>query len=363
MARDIRRMIVAEALAQGLDPRAVLAVAAGEGGFVNRAGDVGDLSGGGSYGPFQLYTQGALPGRFRGKPKQADAWAWSQQGVKYALGRMVAAGAGGLKGSKAVEAIIRKFERPANPDASVRNALARYGDTKFDPEAIKQRAGQAFAQGPAGVVRGPSPAQAQASRQQQVATLLQMSQATVAGDFNTSNALMGQLFQARKSLFESTQQVQAAEVSARSTGGSSVPQGAGATFNVSDPTMQKILQVADAQIGKPYVWGAESPQEGGFDCSGLIDWAYRQAGIKLPGRLTTQTAIKQGISVKGKPYQPGDWIITKGGGHMVMYVGNGQVIAAPRTGEVVRYQPASDFDGNILDVRRVNVRRAAGRRG
>lgn len=108
-----------------LDPRAVLAVARGEGGLVNRPGDVGDLAGGGSYGPFQLYTKGALPAQYRGRPAAADQWAWSPAGIDYALGRMASVGAGGLTGASAVKRIISKFERPADPTTSIRNALAR----------------------------------------------------------------------------------------------------------------------------------------------------------------------------------------------------------------------------------------------
>jgi cell wall-associated NlpC family hydrolase len=355
----MRNTIMREALALGLDPRAVLAVAAGEGGLTNRAGDIGDQ--GRSFGPFQLFEGGALPKKYRGKSQQADAWAWSPAGIRYALGRMASVGAAGLSGPQAVETIIRKFERPANPDASVRNAVGRLDQPGFRPQDMRGRAAQAFAGGPAGIVRGPSPSQFQAFKQQQVAGLLQMSQNTISGDPNANWQIMGQLAQGRRELFAASQQVQAAEGSARQTGGSTVPMGQ--TFDIADPIMRKILETADAQIGKPYVWGAESPAEGGFDCSGLIDFAYKQAGIRLPGRLTTQAALRQGISVRGKPYQPGDWLITNGGKHMVMYVGNGQVIAAPHRGAVVRYQPVSDFDGDIVDVRRVNVQRAAGRRG
>lgn len=111
----------------GIDPRAAIAVALGEGGLQNRLHDVGDLSGGGSYGPFQLYAKGALPRQFVGRPSVADAWAWSPEGIKYALGKMRAAGAAGLRGPAAVEAIIRKFERPLDPDKSVRLALGRLG--------------------------------------------------------------------------------------------------------------------------------------------------------------------------------------------------------------------------------------------
>ena len=119
------------------------------------------------------------------------------------------------------------------------------------------------------------------------------------------------------------------------------------------PIAAKVLAFAHKQIGTPYVWGGESRAEGGFDCSGLIDAAFRAAGIDLPGRLTTTSALKLGHSVKGGKYQAGDMVIVNGGKHMVMYVGGGKVIAAPHTGAVVQYQPLSRFRGSIVDVRRV----------
>jgi hypothetical protein len=114
----------------GLDPAAVIAVARGEVGLVNRTGDIGDLGGGGSYGPFQLYAQGALPSRYRGNSQAADQWAWSPEGIRYALSKMASSGAKGLTGRAAVDTIIRRFERPADPDKSVANAIARLGSSR-----------------------------------------------------------------------------------------------------------------------------------------------------------------------------------------------------------------------------------------
>lgn len=116
--------------------------------------------------------------------------------------------------------------------------------------------------------------------------------------------------------------------------------------------MNTALQIAVKQLGKPYVWGAESP-ELGFDCSGLIEYAFEQAGIKTPGRLTTWTIANYGKSVKGQQFQPGDMILTNKGKHVVLYLGDGKVIAAPRRGEPVQIQPVSRFNGQIVDVRRV----------
>lgn len=130
MARSVEPIIRALARRYDLDPDALIAVALGEGGLVNRENDIGDKAGGGSYGPFQLYAQGALPARFRGNPALADAWAWSPEGINYALSRMAMVGASGLRGPAAVETIIREFERPKNPDRSVALALSRYSQIK-----------------------------------------------------------------------------------------------------------------------------------------------------------------------------------------------------------------------------------------
>ena len=118
---DVTALIHSLAPRFGIDPAAAVAVARSEGGLANRASDRGD--GGRSFGPFQLYEKGALPREFVGRPDQADAWAWSQAGISYALRKMAEAGAAGLKGREAVNTIVRRFERPADPDGQVRKSL------------------------------------------------------------------------------------------------------------------------------------------------------------------------------------------------------------------------------------------------
>lgn len=103
----------------GLDPKAVLAVAAQEG----LGGGIGDQ--GTSFGPFQLHIGGAFPTGVapRGQEQQ---WAWSQAGLDYAL-RHIASVAGGLHGAQAIQSIVSRFERPANPSGEIARALAAYG--------------------------------------------------------------------------------------------------------------------------------------------------------------------------------------------------------------------------------------------
>lgn len=103
-----------QSITRGLDPNAVLAVANVEGGFSGSVGDSGT-----SYGPFQLHVGGALPA---GK---TNAWARSNAGINYALNK-IAAVAKGLKGRKAITAIVTQFERPAAPQAEVIKAYGIY---------------------------------------------------------------------------------------------------------------------------------------------------------------------------------------------------------------------------------------------
>ncbi|MET8164785.1 NlpC/P60 family protein [Streptomyces sp. NPDC005329] len=89
-------------------------------------------------------------------------------------------------------------------------------------------------------------------------------------------------------------------------------------------------------LGKPYVWGANGPT--GFDCSGLMQWSYAQAGISLP--RTSQAQAHAGRRVPLSQAQPGDIVTYRSdASHVGMYVGNGQVVHAPYPGAPVRYDP------------------------
>ncbi|MFE7585572.1 NlpC/P60 family protein [Streptomyces gardneri] len=95
---------------------------------------------------------------------------------------------------------------------------------------------------------------------------------------------------------------------------------------------------ARSAVGKPYVWGATGPS--GFDCSGLMVWSYRQAGISLP--RTSQGQRHAGRQVPLSQAQPGDLVTYRGdASHVGIYAGNGQVIHAPYPGARVRYDPVN----------------------
>ena len=107
----------------------------------------------------------------------------------------------------------------------------------------------------------------------------------------------------------------------------------------------EAARIAMQYQGVPYVWGGASPS--GFDCSGLASYAYAQIGKSVPHyTYAIWSAFPQ---VPPGQYQPGDLVMLNGLAHMGIYIGNGMMIHAPHTGDVVRVVPLSSR-GDIVGV-------------
>ncbi|MGH9065707.1 MAG: C40 family peptidase [Acidimicrobiales bacterium] len=102
-------------------------------------------------------------------------------------------------------------------------------------------------------------------------------------------------------------------------------------------------------MGKPYVWGGSGPY--GFDCSGLVMYAWAAAGVSLPHYTVSQYDATSRISESD--LQPGDLIFYEGLGHVAMYVGGGEVVVADTTGTPVRIE-SMYYDGTPVGFGRVN---------
>ncbi|MEC3976586.1 C40 family peptidase [Amycolatopsis sp. H20-H5] len=96
---------------------------------------------------------------------------------------------------------------------------------------------------------------------------------------------------------------------------------------------QIAIRFALAQLGRPYVWGGAGPT--GFDCSGLTMSAYRAAGKSLPHKASMQANAGKRVSTA----LPGDLIISNGGRHVSLALGDGKVIEAPDFGQRVSIHP------------------------
>ncbi len=104
-------------------------------------------------------------------------------------------------------------------------------------------------------------------------------------------------------------------------------------------THSSVVAIAERYLGVPYVWGGASPA--GFDCSGLVMYVFAQVGVSLPHSSYAQYGM--GSPVSRDQLQPGDLVFFDGLGHEGIYVGGGQFIHAPHTGDVVKISSISGW--------------------
>lgn len=113
---------------------------------------------------------------------------------------------------------------------------------------------------------------------------------------------------------------------------------------------QQAISAARAQLGVPYVWGGTTPD--GFDCSGLIQFAYEKAGVELPRTSRAQATEGQEVSVDNM--RAGDLIFfNEPVSHAGIYIGGGKMIEAPRTGSDVKISDVERRMDDVNTVRRV----------
>ena len=151
-------------------------------------------------------------------------------------------------------------------------------------------------------------------------------------------------------------------------GGASVSNGTGAAgagqlseSSVPQATLNAMLKAAMSRRGLPYVWGGDGPTT--FDCSGLVQWSFRQAGLVMP-RVAADQALT-GPSVPVSQLKPGDLLFYHTDptdptyiSHVTIYIGNGWMEQAPEPGLDVEVVPA-DFGSEFAGAVRVNPAQAA----
>ncbi|EGT4050066.1 cell wall hydrolase, partial [Clostridioides difficile] len=148
---------------------------------------------------------------------------------------------------------------------------------------------------------------------------------------NSAGTGVGSNEEAEKNLKDTTYQVQNNNNANTSTNNSS--------------KTDKLINLAKSKLGCKYVYGATGPNT--FDCSGFTQWCYKQIGIKIPRTVATQSKAGSAVDLKDRSkWKAGDLLCRVGGGssnHVMMYIGNGQMIHSPQTGDVVKIQSVDSY--------------------
>jgi peptidoglycan DL-endopeptidase CwlO len=111
-----------------------------------------------------------------------------------------------------------------------------------------------------------------------------------------------------------------------------------------------VVGIAMHYLGVPYVWGGSTPR--GFDCSGFVAYVFAQIGVSLPH--SSYAMFGMGTPVSISELQPGDLVFFTGASHMGIYIGGGQFIHSPHTGDVVKISSLSGYySSNFAGGRRI----------
>ncbi|MBF6334142.1 C40 family peptidase [Nocardia transvalensis] len=102
---------------------------------------------------------------------------------------------------------------------------------------------------------------------------------------------------------------------------------------------ERAVEAAESKLGAAYSYGSAGPDS--FDCSGLVQWSYEQAGVDLP--RTSYEQLDAGTPVSLDELEPGDLVSFYGGQHSALYAGDGKVIHAATSGSGVVMSPISEM--------------------
>ena len=281
------------------------------------------------------------PGRYN--PVAELGQVVSQAGTPLAKGSAVVAASGGLIAAIAIPAQAANSapEVDAAPASSV-ETVATAAVTAPSATSSSTKAVTGFGKievEPVAKPTGPTPAQlrarAERERQAEEAAERQREQEQAAAEREQEQQEQAEEVQAQEQEPERTESSAPSRSQERQAPAEAETQSAPAP---SSSNASGVIAIAKQYIGTPYVYGGSTPS--GFDCSGFTQYVFAKAGISLPRTTTQQQAATTPVS---NP-QPGDLVFFGSPSyHMGIYLGDGMMIDAPRTGSSVSIRPV--FDG------------------
>jgi cell wall-associated NlpC family hydrolase len=252
-----------------------------------------------------------------------------------------------LLGAQSIEDLVSRIETVqsvSSQDVAVMNQVASFKHevTLHRKQLVQARVDQKR------LVAQRSAARASiSSRLARQQRLLASVKGEIARLIQMQNARQLALARAATASLSTSQEQQAAALADTAVGATaSTPDG-----SVAPPSQYGgVVGIAMKYLGVPYVWGGASPS--GFDCSGLIAYAYGQLGVSLPHYTGAQWTL--GVAVSRSDLQPGDLVFFNGLGHAGIYIGGNQMIHAPHSGDVVKISSLTGwYDQTYVGARRI----------
>ncbi|MGO0901763.1 C40 family peptidase [Clostridioides difficile] len=121
--------------------------------------------------------------------------------------------------------------------------------------------------------------------------------------------------------------------------------GDGTGYTNATGKAKELISIAKSKLGCNYVWGATGPNT--FDCSGFTQWCYKKIGINIPRTASAQSKAGKTVDLNDRSkWKAGDLLCRVSGGsnnHVLMYIGNNQVIHSPQTGDVVKIESVDSY--------------------
>lgn len=116
-------------------------------------------------------------------------------------------------------------------------------------------------------------------------------------------------------------------------------------------TGNDVAATAKKYIGVPYVWGGTNPATG-MDCSGFVQRVFKDLGVDVPRVVSDQMKVGTPVASLAEA-KPGDLLVSFGGEHISIYLGNGKAIDAPVPGQTIQIRDAWEQQSNLTAIRRI----------